>query len=210
MAPCGSGIPVVFCAADEHRRVKVGRTWRDAQGSAGAGAPCGASVHLHPHPLAVQAVKGGTMRVRVSSLGCSRASRQRSEGRKVWGERGVGPGWMVRDHSCRRAHVPWSYTCFHAPSLPRLSLHPRRVVVHATKDANGYGNYRTAGCGLWDADHCDHQAFGRGMRGSRLPDWGGNAVVAAARVWAWCICHHRHALYAALKAAREMKMSARM
>jgi hypothetical protein len=34
--------------------------------------------------------------------------------------------------------------------------------------------------------------------------------VAAARVWAWFIRHHRHALYAAHRAAREMKMSARM
>jgi hypothetical protein len=94
---------------------------------------------LHPLPLAVQAAKGGTMRVRmsscrsVSSLGCSRPSRQRSEGRKVWGERGLGPGWMGREHSCRRAHVPWGCACFHTPSLPRLSLHSRPV-VHAIKD----------------------------------------------------------------------------
>jgi hypothetical protein len=34
--------------------------------------------------------------------------------------------------------------------------------------------------------------------------------VGAARVWAWFIRHHRHALYAALRAAREKKMNTRM
>jgi hypothetical protein len=34
----------------------------------------------------------------------------------------------------------------------------------------GYGNSRTAGCGLWDADDRDHQAFGWEVPGSRIPD----------------------------------------
>ncbi|KAJ7890445.1 hypothetical protein B0H13DRAFT_1887532 [Mycena leptocephala] len=59
----------------------------------------------------------------------------------------------------------------HAPSL-----HPHPLTVQAPKGGTmrmapcGYGNSRTAGCGLWDADDRDHQAFGWEVPGSRLSD----------------------------------------
>ncbi|KAJ7854597.1 hypothetical protein B0H13DRAFT_1903598 [Mycena leptocephala] len=136
--PCG------LCAADECRRVKVGRTRRGVEGMGREAQARARPAGLRTPPRSVPPPSSPCC------PSCRRWHHAGADERCVSGvregRRGGRSGedeaeFMGREHSYGRAHVPWGCACFHAPSLPRLSVHPRPVVIHATKD----GTMRASG-----------------------------------------------------------------